>query len=248
MTRNLPPGPLGGLLAPLWALGFLWRRPRMWWLAAAPLLVNLGLFAFFFWLGYRYFGTWLEGLVPAGEGWWWQVLLYLALFLAALLLLVVMAYLFSVLGRVLAAPFLELLTQQVEREVLGTVPQGPAFWIGLLRMIRQEALKLFCYLVLMGLLLVLNLLPLVGGMLYSLLALLVTGFFLALDFLDYPLERRGLGLGDKLRYTRRLGLTALAFGSGVFLLVLVPLLNLALLPLAAVGGTLLYLDHPWQEG
>ena len=79
------------------------------------------------------------------------------------------------------------------------------------------------------------------------LAFLVTCFFLAVDFLDYPLERRGLSLRAKLAFVGRMGLTGIGFGATVLAMGIVPLLNLALLPLAAVGGTLLFWDRAHDE-
>ncbi|MFH1060858.1 MAG: EI24 domain-containing protein [Pseudomonadota bacterium] len=250
MPPWLASGPVGGLSAPLKGLGFIARHTRLWPLAIAPFLINLALFVLFFWFGYSRFSRWLEALLPTGEGWWWLVLYYFLAVLAVLLLLVVQVYLFAVVGSVVAAPFLETLTQRVE-ELAG--PGRAADWetrgifSEILRVAGQALRKLILYALVMGLLLLLNLLPGLGAVLYAGLAFVATCYFLALEFLDYPLDRRGLNLGGKLGYVRRLGLRGLAFGAAVFVLGLVPIVNLALLPLAAVGGTLLYLDAPLTD-
>ncbi len=246
MSGLLPRGPLAGLAAPWKALGFVAARPKLWWLSITPFLINLGLFALFFWLSYTYFEQWVRGLLPLDQGWWWRALLYLLVVLLVLLLLMVEVYLFSVVGRIVAAPFLEALTRRVEILARPDAPSPPqmGFWRSVWRVVVQESKRVLIYLVLMALLLLLNLVPVVGSLLYAGLAWLVTSFFLASEFLDYPLERRGYSLGAKLGYTRRLGLTGLAFGAAVFVLGMVPVLNLALLPLAAVGGTLLFLERP----
>lgn len=247
MSAWLSSGPLGGFSAPLKALGFVWRHGRLWPLAIAPFLINLALFALFFWFSYARFNQWLDALLPAGQGWWWLILYYLLAVLAVLLLLVVQVYLFAVVGSVVAAPFLEALTQRVEELA---APNQAADWTSrgifseILRVAGQALKKLLLYALVMGLLLLLNLFPGPGTALYAVLAFLATCFFLALEFVDYPLDRRGLTLAAKLGYVRRLGLRGLAFGAAVFVLGLMPIVNLALLPLAAVGGTLLYLDEP----
>lgn len=247
MSPRLSPGALGGLGAPVKALGFLARHARLWPLAIAPFLINLALFALFFWFGYSRFDQWLDALLPTGQGWWWLVLYYFLAVLAVLLLLVVQVYLFAVVGGVVAAPFLEALTQRVEELA---APDQAAAWTSrgilgeILRVAGQALKKLLLYALVMGLLLLLNLVPGPGTALYAGLAFLATCFFLTLEFTDYPLDRRGLSLTAKLGYVRRLGLRGLGFGAAVFVLGLVPLVNLALLPLAAVGGTLLYLDEP----
>lgn len=247
MSPWLASGPLGGLSAPVRGLGFIARHSRLWPLAIAPFLINLALFALFFWFSYSRFSQWLDALLPTGEGWWWLVLYYFLAVLAVLLLLVVQVYLFAVVGSVVAAPFLELLTQRAEE--LATPGQAPAWesrgiFSEILRVAGQALKKLILYVLVMGLLLLVNLLPGLGAALYAGLAFVATCYFLALEFLDYPLDRRGLSLTAKMGYVRRLGLRGLSFGAAVFGLGLTPVVNLALLPLAAVGGTLLYLDAP----
>ena len=70
---------------------------------------------------------------------------------------------------------------------------------------------------------------------------------MAVDFLDYPLEQRGLSLKAKLAFVGRMGLTGIGFGATVLIMGIVPLINLALLPLAAVGGTLLFWERTHAE-
>jgi CysZ protein len=249
MGGLLPRGPVGGLIAPLKALGFVSANPKLWWLTLTPFLINLGLFVLFFWLAYTRFDRWVRSILPAGEGWWWQLLLYFLIVLVILLLLIVQVYLFTVIGRIIAAPFLELLTRKVE-SLAGPMVEHPveiSFLQSIWRVMVQESKRVLIYIGVMIPLLVLNLIPGLGNLIYTALAWLVTSFFLASEFLDYPLERRGFSLSSKLRYTRSLGLTGIGFGTSVFIMGLLPLLNLALLPLAAVGGTLLFLERPPGE-
>lgn len=242
-------GLTAGAVAPFRALPFLLGHPRLWGLAAAPFFINLAVFILFFWFSYSRFNAWVSGLVPTGEGWWWAALFYLLASLAVVMLLAVEVLLFTVVGRIIAAPFLELLTRAAERLALGgqvaDADWAPStVWRDMLRVLGQEAKKLALYLAAMALLLLVNLLPGLGLVIYPALSFLLTTFFLALEFLDYPLDRRGLSLARKIGYVRRLGVGWLGFGTAVFALGVVPVLNLALLPLAAVGGTLLYLKKP----
>ena len=101
------------------------------------------------------------------------------------------------------------------------------------------------YLAVMLPLLLINFIPGVGAAVYAVLAWLFTAYFLALEFMDYPLDRRGLSLGAKVAATcGAWGWAGWAIGSAVLVMGLVPVVNFALLPLAAMGGTLLYLERP----
>jgi CysZ protein len=247
MPPLLPAGPWGGFVAPLHGWRFLWTHRRLLPLALAPFLISLGLFALFMWLGFSRLGAWARSFLPLDQGWWWVLLYYLLAVLLALLLWALQVYVLAMVGGVLASPFLEALTRRVEALVTPQAPQGwaQASWLAdLIRVAGQAFTRLMLYAGVMLLLLSLNLLPVLGSLLYALLALAVTCWFLAWEFLDYPLDRRGYSLRRKLGYLRGLGLRGFCFGAAVCLLGLAPLINLLLLPLAAVGGTLLYLDIP----
>jgi CysZ protein len=247
MPPLLPAGPRGGFLAPLRGWSFLWAHRGLLPLALAPFLINLGLFALFLWFGYSRFGSWVRTFLPLEQGWWWVLVYYLLAVLVGGFLLAVQVYLFAVVGGVIASPFLEALTRRVEALAAPGQPAAwsQAGWLSELARVAGQALKrLLLYLGVMLLLLTLNLLPVLGSLLYAVLALAATCGFLAGEFLDYALDRRGLSLRQKLAYLRGLGLRGLCFGAAVCLMGMVPLVNLLLLPLAAVGGTLIYLDSP----
>ena len=111
-----------------------------------------------------------------------------------------------------------------------------------------EAIKeILLYLAVLLLLLLLNLLPLVGSVLFSVLFTLVTIFWLALTYLNFCLVRHGYRLGDKLRMIRRNPITVFGYGLVIFGGVLIPIVNLAFIPSAVVGGTLLCLDLNLQK-
>jgi CysZ protein len=67
----------------------------------------------------------------------------------------------------------------------------------------------------------------------------VSGFFLAIELLAIPLQRRGLDLRERLRWVWRHRHVTVGFGVASFLLFLVPLMNVLVMPAAVVGGTLL---------
>jgi CysZ protein len=74
------------------------------------------------------------------------------------------------------------------------------------------------------------------------LGMVVTSYFLAYDFLDYPLSSRARGFGAKWRYVMGHQPEALGFGGMVGLLLAVPALNVLVAPFAAVGAALLFVD------
>lgn len=233
-----------GASAPWRAFRLLARQPALWPLCLLPTLINVVLLGAFVFGLFTHLPGWLEAWLPRGEGWWWAWLYYLALIVVGLLALGVGLLLLASLGRVLAAPFLDVLARRVEIVVSGApAPPGPGPLATVARVLRQETLKLLLYAALTLALTFLGLLaPLLGGAASAALGWLLTTFFLALEFMDYPLERRGLGLGGKIAAVWRTTPGWLGLGGALMALGLIPLLNLLFLPLAAVAGTLYYLE------
>jgi CysZ protein len=205
-------------------------------------------------VGYAAFG-WRDGLVealwasPGGDGWLGSAARALhALFewLVVGVLLVLGSAVVAMLAGVVAAPFNDALSEAVERFETGTPP--PAFSFAALardlgRSLRVELAKLGLYLALIVPLFVLSWsVPLLGPLLHSMVAAVLTVLYLAFDYADLPASRRGWStrrrLGTATRHLREL----LGFGAGVWCVMLVPLLNLLTMPAAVAGGTLLFLE------
>ncbi|HEX2572251.1 MAG TPA: EI24 domain-containing protein [Polyangia bacterium] len=142
-----------------------------------------------------------------------------------------------------AGPFCGLLAERVE--ALATGEPGPKQSLGamaaeVVRGVVHALARTGLYLaVTLPLTVVTLLLPPLGP-LVVVVQFGVTGMFLAYDFLDYPLGRRGYGFGRKWSYIEQHRAEALGFGVAVALLLLVPFVNLVVPPLAAVGATLLF--------
>lgn len=144
------------------------------------------------------------------------------------------------LAPVVAAPFNDMLGEEVERIELGKNP--PEFsWARLSRdvgrTVRIELTKMLVYAVLV--------MPLwFGGfvapplaMLSSALGFVLTAAYFALDYVDGPLTRRSVGVRQRFELFQKHPAALLGFGLGVWTLLLVPIVNLFFMPAAVAGGT-----------
>ncbi|MCS6797910.1 MAG: EI24 domain-containing protein [Myxococcota bacterium] len=227
------------------------RHPGLVRIWIWPIVLTAALFATGAWLAWTRGDDIVQWLwtEPAGEGFWAGAarLLHGALTVLARLLLLLVALLVSVLlAPVLAAPFNDLLSEHVERLLRGR-PGPPTTWRsvlrGLGRTVLLELVKVMLYLAIMIPLFVLSLLvPVLGQIVYSVFAFLFTAIYWAIDYVDWPASRADRGVRARFALVRRHFVTMLGFGTGVWLLLLVPLLNLLLMPAAVAGGTMLYLD------
>jgi CysZ protein len=242
---------LRGLTYPLRGLVILRRHPglKRYWLPPI-LLTALALIASIYFAAHYHddalaliwpqpdVGSWDQAML---RGLYWIVRVLALLFGIgfAMLMTVVLANLF-------AAPFNDALSEAVE--VLETGRPAPAFSLGrtlrdLGRSLRLELIKLCVYAAVMGPLLVLSwMLPGIGQLLYIVFASLFTAMYFAIDYVDWPASRRGLGWRARLGLLRTRPLLMLGFGFAVSVCLFVPLLNLCFMPFAVAGGTRLFLD------
>ena len=216
-----------------------------------PILITLISFCMASWASWHYsdalVGTfWPE---PAGDGFFdgvarffhsiVEVIFSILLWAASLMLLVVLT-------SVIAAPFNGALSAAVERIATGQAePEGG--WAVVARDIGRtivlEILKLSLYLLVMVPMFALQCAaPGVGSILYTVFGFVFTSWYWGIDYVDWPAERRGWPVGQRFANARKRFMPMFGFGSGVWLFLFVPFLNLMFMPAAVAGGTLLFLD------
>jgi CysZ protein len=247
--RPLPDSPLGALLRgvgyPLEALGFIGRH-RLWGLCLAAIAVNVLVFGALVGVGLYLVVPWAEAWVASWAAEWarallvvlvWLVLLVLAVGVASVILLLV--------GQAIASPFLDVLSERAEKIVTGR--EGPKLGLGTVaRSIRVALGDLFwglVYYVAVNVpLLLLGLIPVIGTVPAAVASFLFSAMLLAQEFVGLPLTRQHVGYRGRWSFVLAHRAAAIGFGAAAMLLLIVPGLNLVLLPIATVGGTLLYCD------
>jgi len=212
-----------------------------------PLLVNILLFGGAIWLLVDQFDIWVDYLInkllPDWE--WLEFLRYLLWPLLALLVLVIVYYSFTIVANFIAAPFNGFLAEKVERQLRG-VAVGDEGWGALLAMIprtlQRELAKLAYYLPRVLLLLVLTFVPVIG-LLSPVLWFLFGAWMMSIQYCDYPMDNNKVSFGQMKQLLKSERLTAVGFGGLVQLGMMVPLLNLVLMPAAVVGATLYWVEE-----
>jgi CysZ protein len=235
---------------PLSGAGYLLRglnlitRPGLRRFVLIPLLINILIFSLLIWLGVDQFEALMDRFLPADDSWlaWLRWLLW-PLFAIALVLVVF--YTFTVIANLLAAPFNGLLAEQVERHLGGeTLEQSGGFKQlakDVLPALASEVRKMGYFLLRAIPLLILFLIPGLN-IAAPFLWLLFSAWFLALEYGDYPMANHGLLFKEQHQRLRRDRFTALAFGGGLTLMMMVPILNFVAMPAAVAGATVF-----WKE-
>jgi len=248
--RPPPPGPGPGIGGPvagatdvLRGIGLFLRTPGVRLLGILPVLLAALLVLVLLGLLVVYLDELAGALTPFADRWdessrtLVRVGAGLALLLGSTAVLVVS---FTVIAQIIGQPFYERISDRVEHQ-LGVPPAGAdaPWWRTFPRASLESALLLALTLACTAPLLVLGLLPVLGQSVVPVLQALVAGFFLAVELLAIPLQRRGLHLAGRLRFVWRHRAQTLGFGVTAFLLFLVPLMNVLAMPGAVVGAVLL---------
>ena len=163
------------------------------------------------------------------DSWLMLIVYYLCkvlLYLATIIFVFVASFLFM---NVIASPIYEWISIAIEREMTGADIPNQSLKESLYVMLVE--LKKVALII--GISLVLLLIP---GL--NLLSTLVAAFLIGWDFFDYPLARRGWSLRRRLSFVSKEFFAVFGFG----LWLVIPIVQIVLVPLAVAGGTMLNLE------
>jgi CysZ protein len=111
------------------------------------------------------------------------------------------------------------------------------------RTLLHETSNLAIYLAVIAPLFLLNLLvPVIGPALFLIGGFYISATFFAYDFMAFCMARRRWQFRHKWSFLKQNKALTFGFGSALATALLVPVLGLVCMPMAAVGGTLLFCD------
>ncbi len=243
-----------GLAYPLEGFGFI-REHRLWGLAAISIAVNIILFAIVLTVAFSLIAPFVADINAALADWakepslevlaWFMAIVtWIVWILGAVLVLGASSVLVLLIGQAVASPFLDMLSEKVENITIGT-PEQPFTVEIVIRSLALSLGDLFWGLVFLAAIQIpifIISLTGVGALPASIASFAFSALLLAVEFVGLSLTRRFVPYRARWRVIWDNKWLSLGFGSSTMLLLLVPGLNLVLLPLAAVGGTLAYCD------
>lgn len=237
---------LSGFLYPFKGLKFIFRHPSLISLIAIPVVINTILYAIFIWYTSSRMGGWINYLIPSGNEWYLNILYYVLLVVVSVFMLIVIFYTFALIGILILSPFNEIISERVEALYTGNKDVNSfelkAFLRDMIRSYKAELGRLLIYLSGFLLLLLLNLVPVAGTLVYGVLVTIYTLFFLCWEFYDYPMERWRFDFALKRKAAFKNILLFVSFGAGASIFLIIPFLNLMAIPVCVIGATLLFCD------
>ncbi len=178
-------------------------------------------------------------------GWLVTALRWLVELIAGILITLLGLVLVVVLSSVVAAPFNDALSEAVERILTGG--SAPVFSFKKMladigHAIRLEIGKVLLYALIVGPLFLASFFIPGIGQVISLVGFALTAIYLGVDYIDWPAARRDWSVSDRVDFTRRQLPAVAGFGTGVWVLLFIPVVNLLFMPAAVTGGTMLFVD------
>ena len=207
-----------------------------------PLAVNLLLFTLLIGFAVREFSGWVDTFMPTLPS-WLSFLQYILWPLFVVLVLLMVFFTFTLLANIIAAPFNGFLAEKVEVVVRGE-DHFPPFSLAELtamvpRTLSREMRKLAYFLPRAIALLILSFIPVVN-LIAAPLWLLFGVWMMAVQYIDYPADNNKMSWQDMLAWLREKRWQSLSFGGITYAALLVPGLNILMMPAAVAGATLFW--------
>jgi CysZ protein len=232
-----------GLTAPLAGFRYMRANPGLWRYAVAPILLNLLvtslvlalLIASALYFAYR-IHPWFTQRYHGSA---WGLTLEFAAVVATILVAMTLAFVtWVLLNNILTGHFNAKLARAVEIQ-LG-MPESEMREVSLRYQV-ADALRDLSRLTLINVgLLALNIIPVIGSILAVVLGIYFDGFVFGFDYLDLPMELRGMRRMDKLARAKSFRAQTIGLGTSVFLLNFIPIVGSVFLGTAATGAVLLH--------
>jgi len=217
-------------------------QPALRAFVVIPLLINMVIFPLLVWLGGTQFEVLLNQMLP--EDHWLDFLRWLLWPLFALTFVLIIFYTFTVVANLIASPFNDLLAQRVEQLLGGELSEdSSSSWAQIITSVGPalmgEGRKIVYFLLRVIPLLVLFVIPGLNVM-APFLWLLFSAWFLALQYVDYPMGNHNIPFNEQAGILKQQRMTALGFGGALTLMMMVPLLNFVAMPAAVAGATIMW--------
>jgi CysZ protein len=159
------------------------------------------------------------------------------------LIVLMVFFTFTTLANIIAAPFNGFLSEKVEVVVRGEDPSPPFRWSELVAMVPRtlgrEMRKLGYFLPRAIGLFILSFIPVVN-IIAAPLWILFGIWMMCVQYIDYPADNNKLGWNEMLAWLREKRWQSLGFGGSVYLVLLIPGLNVVMMPAAVAGATLFW--------
>lgn len=220
------------------------QRPRLFLLGAVPPLIMSVIFAVLLVTLISQLGTITTAITPFADGWAEAVRTTTRVLAGAGVLgvtLLVMIISFSTLTMALGAPIYDKISEAVDAELSGGLPETGESWTSSVpRALKQSVILISISLVAALPLFVAQFIPIAGQTVVPVISACFGGWMLCFELIGPSFERRGQPrLAQRRAAMQRRRWRTLGFAVPCFLLLAIPFLAVVIFPVATAGGVLL---------
>ncbi|RTZ61361.1 MAG: sulfate transporter CysZ [Gammaproteobacteria bacterium] len=216
--------------------------------ALMPVLINILVFGVLLYAGVIGMESLLSGWLPGGDSWWAQLLRALAWLVFGAAAAALVFFGFTVAANLIGAPFNARLSERTEQLLRGSSANAgqvsPFREIGYAS--AHESRKLLYFAVRALPLWLLTLIPgvnLLAGPLW----VLFTAWYMGMEYFDYPLSAHHRPFRELLAESRKYRALLSGFGLAAMAALMVPLMNLLVMPAAVAGATAMWVARYGQD-
>ena len=219
-----------------------------------PLIFNIVVFGGLYWAS----GSWIAGWIASATADWaltgslsflneaLHFLIDAAIILVWILLLALFASVFSIGVQLIAAPFMGFLAEKVDIRATGRPMPEESIPAMTVRVFKRELRKTWYWLwravLILFVVLVIYFIPVVN-VLASTVWFLWSGWLLGMQYIDFAADNRQVPFTVMLERLKTKRWMVLTFGSVVLGLTMLPLVNLVIMPVAVIAGTLIWVNE-----
>lgn len=182
---------------------------------------------------------WFIGIIPD----WLPFMEWIIYSVAGVLFLLVYGMSFSVITNIFAAPFNGFLAEKIQRDAGLNIPEESISSV-IVRTLAREMRKLLYFIgygiLVSFLLFLLTFIPFVN-LLVPVLGFIWMCWCLAIQYLDYSADNNQQSFTQLRKEAKKPWISTFGFGGIIALLLMVPIVNIFVMPAAVAGGTLLWL-------
>lgn len=217
-----------------------------------PALFNLFLFGGLYYMAGSTLSEWINSWADTSITGFWSFLapvvdflISAAVVLVWILLLALFASFFTIAVQLVAAPFMGLLAERVDQRICSSALPPESARAMIIRTFRREIRKTWDWLWRsMLVLIVVAIVWLIPGinLFASVIWFLWSGWLIGVQYIDYGADTRQISFTEMKRALRTQKVLVLSFGCAVLAMTMVPLLNLLIMPVAVIAGTMIWLE------
>jgi len=231
-----------GFLLPYQGLKFIFSHKKLLTFVGLPIVINFFVYGLIIWLFVRFATGSLTFL--SMDIWYERLLYYAVIGIGVVLLLFLMLFIFVALANILGSFFYEFLSRKTAKILKIEEKETSTKSAETVKLMWESfgggIKRILIFIIAQLALLIISLLPLIGAIIITVMNIMVTGWFLAMEFLDFEFDRREWSFDKKMKVWEKNKWSMLGFGLGVLTGSVVPIFNIIFLPGCVVAASLYY--------